>query len=313
MRFHYALPLLLAVLAASTITCDSDPPKRFINTPISFVAPASIDDGADEESLTAILATHDLATGHHRFAFALIEAAGLVQLPIAQVRSYYYPDGHTQKATRQGPFEEKVARFHEFPLGKRGIYVVDLNFIRSGDWSARISIPKADGSEASTEIFFPVPDQTLSPDRGDRPPSSNSRTINDVASITELTTGTHHDPGLYDLSIAEGLNSDTPLVVVFASPAFCTNAICGPQVEMVSKLRKKYGDLVNFIHVDLYQNPHEIQGDLDRAIATPILEEWRLKSQEWTFVIDRQGVVRGRFENFAPLVELERSIRSVIE
>lgn len=313
MRFHYALPPLLAVLAVNTIACNSESLKQSIRTPVTTVAPAFIDDGTDTKSLKTILATHDLATGNQRFAFVLIEDDGLVQLPIARIRSYYYPDGHTRRDTRQGPVEELPARFHKFPLGKRGIYVVNLNFIHSGDWSTRISIPTADGNEISTEILFPVPDRTLSPDIGDRPPGSNSRTINDVSSIAELTSGAHHDPGLYRLSIAEGLNSDTPLVVVFASPAFCTNAICGPQVEVVSKLRKKYGDLVNFIHVDLYQNPHEIQGDLDRAILTPILEEWRLKSQEWTFVIDQQGIVRGRFEHFAPLVELEKSIRSVIE
>ena len=48
------------------------------------------------------------------------------------------------------------------------------------------------------------------------------------------------------------------MVVVFASPAFCVNAVCGPQVEVLSELQEVYGDRASFVHVDLYENPEEI-------------------------------------------------------
>ena len=73
---------------------------------------------------------------------------------------------------------------------------------------------------------------------------------------------------------------------------------------MLSNLSATYGDAADFVHVDLFTNPKEIQGDLTRAKKTPLLEEWGLVSQEWTFVMDRDGVVVGRFENFVPQLEL---------
>ena len=101
-------------------------------------------------------------------------------------------------------------------------------------------------------------------------------------------------------------------MVVFASPAFCTNAVCGPQVEIASELRETYGEQFDFIHVDLYTNPHEIQGDLSKAQLTPLLDEWGLVSQEWTFIVGSDGVVTHRFENFAPKPELIEALDSVI-
>ena len=270
-------------------------------------------DTADLSGLITILATPDIAVGTHRFAFVLTDKKGLIRLPVAAVASYRYPDGHQSRDTRQGPVQQARARFTEFPLGTRGIYVVDFEFDRSGEWGVEVSVPTPEGSSASTEILFSVPDRTRSPSPGERPPASQSRTLADVASIEELATGTHHDPELYRLSIADALAAGRPMVVVFASPAFCTNAVCGPQVEVESELREQYGDRVNFIHVDLYENPLEIQGDLDRGILTPILEEWGLTSQEWTFVMDGDGIVRDRFENFVPAAELERSIQSVLD
>ena len=109
------------------------------------------------------------------------------------------------------------------------------------------------------------------------------------------------------MTIAEAVESGLPTVVVFASPAFCTNAVCGPQIEVLQQLKDKYKGQANFIHVDFYENPHEIQGDLERAVISSVVREWRLPSIEWTFVIDRQGTITARFEAFATLNEVERA------
>ena len=105
---------------------------------------------------------------------------------------------------------------------------------------------------------------------------------------------------------------DRPLLVVFASPAFCTNAVCGPQVEIASELREVYGNEVDFMRVDLYSNPQEIQGDLSIAKLTPLLREWGLSPQEWTFIVDSDGIVTHRFENFAPKPELIEALDQTI-
>ena len=98
------------------------------------------------------------------------------------------------------------------------------------------------------------------------------------------------------LTIAEAVDSGLPTVIVMASPAFCTNAVCGPQVEVLQELKDEFEGKANFVHVDYYDNPEEIQGDLTRAVVSPVAKQWGLPSTEWSFVIDRDGIVSGRFE-----------------
>ena len=158
-------------------------------------------------------------------------------------------------------------------------------------------------------------ERTRAPAVGEPAPASANRTLRDAASVAELSTGAEPDPELYRLTIAEALAAEgRPLVVVFASPGFCTNALCGPQAEVASVLRERHGDRADFIHVDLFENPHEVRtGGLDAAIETPLLEEWGLETDEWTFVIDGGGIVAARFEAFAPEAELEAALLAVLE
>ena len=51
----------------------------------------------------------------------------------------------------------------------------------------------------------------------------------------------------------------------------------------------------------------------EEPIETPILEEWGLHTDEWTFVVNADGVVVARFEAFAPLAEVEAALAAVLE
>ena len=264
------------------------------------------------DDIGAELATPDLGVGDRRWAVVLFDDLGTIKFPVLLAGSYYYPEGFEGGAPREGPIQEVRARYHAFPLGTRGIYVTQLEFDRVGDWSVEASVPSPDGVPRIVEVRFPVAEHTESVDIGQRPPASMNRTVADVESISELTTGSQHDPELYSRTVAEALDEDRPFVVVFASPAFCTNAVCGPQVEVATNLREKYGDQASFIHVDLYENPHEIKGDLSLARVSPLLEEWGLVSQEWTFVMAADGTVAARFENFVPEAELDETLQAIL-
>jgi hypothetical protein len=97
-----------------------------------------------------------------------------------------------------------------------------------------------------------------------------------------------------------------------ASPAFCTNAVCGPQVDVLSELKDNYKGKAHFIHVDFFDNPAEIQGDLIRARVSPTVLEWNLPSAEWSFVVNADGTIHRRFEGFAPIDELEDALLEVL-
>ena len=267
----------------------------------------------DNEDINLILATPDLALGTRRFAMVLTDKSGIVAFPVIQVQSFHYPDGESELENRQGPVESVRARYHPFPYGTRGIHVTELTFDQVGIWGVEASIPRPDGTVETIEVITKIHEHTMSVDLGEVPPFSESRTLDDVSHVSELTTGSSRYGDLYQISVADALQNAKPTVIVFASPAFCTNAVCGPQVEVLSMLSSAYPDKADYIHIDLFTNPQEIQGDLSRAEPSPLLAEWGLVSQEWTFVMDHEGKVVGRFENFVTQNELEPLLASLVD
>ena len=260
------------------------------------------------DGLQAIFATPDLAVGEQRVAVVLISEDGLVRSPLASMTAFHYPDAAAPP--RRG--ESAAAVFRPFPLGTRGLYSARFSFDQPGDWGLEISVLDENANPLKAELRFHVPENNIAPAIGDQAPPSDSKTIH-TAPIEKLTTGTLRDTDLYQISIADAVKSGKPTVIVMASPAFCTNAVCGPQVDVLSELKNKHAARANFIHVDYYENPDEIQGDLTRARKSSVAEEWRLPSSEWSFIIDAQGVIHQRFEAFAPLDELEQSLLEILD
>lgn len=259
------------------------------------------------DGLQAIFATPDLSSGEQRIAVVLTSQKGLVRSPIATMTSFYYAEGAAEGEKR----DTAVALFRPFPLGTRGLYSAQMDFDAPGQWRLEIAVLDDNASTLKTDLRFEVAEQTAAPAIGAAAIASDSKTINDT-SIEELTTGSMHDPELYQLTIADAVESGIPTVIVMASPAFCTNAVCGPQVDVLRDLKNMYEGQANFIHVDFYDNPTEIQGDLTRAKVSPTVIEWNLPSTEWSFVVDSQGIIQQRFEGFAPLDELEDALLDVL-
>lgn len=263
---------------------------------------------ASADGLQAILATSDLGVGEQRVGFVLTAPDGLVRAPAVSVSSFFIRGDGSETEQRQST----LAVFRPWPLGTRGLYTTRLTFDRPGRWGMDLGVLNSNGPRQEVQLFFEVKEDSSTPMAGAPALRSRSKTIVDVERISQLTTGSLHDPELYQLTIAEAVESGLPSVVVMASPAFCTNAVCGPQVEVLQELKNEYKGRANFIHVDLYDNPEEIQGDLDRARLSPTVLEWGLPSFEWTFVIDREGLVSARFEAFATLEELEQALLRVL-
>ena len=111
--------------------------------------------------------------------------------------------------------------------------------------------------------------------------------------------------------LSPSTTSVSPPLVVFSTPAYCQTATCGPQLDVIKQVKVEYADTMNFIHVEVYDNPHEIEGDLTNAVISPTVEEWGLPSEPWTFVIDSNGVIRAKFEAFTTREELDEALALV--
>ena len=261
---------------------------------------------AEPLDLTVIMATTVLEVGEQRVAFLLTTPTGLVKGDTSvSITPVYLPDDSAG--------ESVATRFHQWPYGVRGAFAAEVDFDRPGQWRLDITAKGPDGGHAMQEIEI-LEDSSV-PFIGSVGPLSENKTLGSEGAVELITTDYSPDLSLYEVTIREAVESPLPAVVVFASPAFCTTATCGPQVDAVSELRESYAGQAHFIHVEIYDNPDEIQGDLDRAEIAPTVDEWGLTSiphwfnESWTFVLDADGRIQDRFEGFATVVELEESLQ----
>ena len=314
--------VLAIFLSACSATIPSENPDKSEGVvSLGDAEPAVVEAGASRfnevplikgpvsaDGLHLIFGTPDLGLGTQRVAVVAVSEKGLVRSPIATLSSFYYPTEDSEGELKQ----TTLGIYRGFPLNTRGMYTADLEFDRPGRWGLEISVLDENARTLKASIKFDVAESTTAPSAGEPAIRSVNKTLGDGSVLADLTTGSLQDPDLYRITIAEAVDSGLPTVVVMASPAFCTNAVCGPQVDVLQELKDKYSGQANFIHVDLYDNPTGIQGDLSQAVISPTVIEWDLPSTEWSFVIDSQGIVSARFESFATFEELEEALLALL-
>ena len=305
---------LLGLASVLLMACSSLTEDAFSDSPVveSNKSPMPVESGA--ASLTTILATKDLRVGTQRVSFLLTTPSALIKSPTASVTTRRR-DGVGNPV---GPVvETKEAEFHLWPYGIRGAYSTELTFDQPGQWQLEVSV--LDGESAvSGRLDVDIAEKSRVPDVGSLPPLSRTKILGDGGDVQLLTTDFTPDPDLYQVSIAEAASRGQPVVIVFATPAFCTSPTCGPQVDTVSELKDSHQGEASFIHVEIYDNPDEIQGDLSRARLSEAVAEWKLDqlpdwfNESWTFVLNSEGQIHQRFEGFVTLEELEETLQQVL-
>ena len=196
-----------------------------------------------DDGIQIILGTPDVAVGTHRMAFVLqseqrpgprtVHDRGVATLVL-----------RVMQQGRKG--ETAQAMFRPWPYEIRGSYTTQLTFDAAGKWQIDVTVMDESGHSRSAQLSFQVDEVTKAPDVGVEAVPSENKTLADVEEIGELTTGSLRDRDLYRTTIADAIGSGMPTVIVMASPAFCINAVCGPQVEVLQQLKDKYEGRANF-------------------------------------------------------------------
>ncbi|MGZ6572454.1 MAG: hypothetical protein ACXVHJ_15500 [Solirubrobacteraceae bacterium] len=81
--------------------------------------------------------------------------------------------------------------------------------------------------------------------------------------------------------------------------------VCGPTVDIVEQAKSSAPKNIAFIHQEIYSN-----NQVNKSLC-PQLAAWRLRTEPWTFVIDRHGAISTRFEGGFSVGELQRAIANV--
>lgn len=304
--------LLISACASSQPTPTLEPPPSptaqstpTLEPPLSSTAqPTPTPPGPP----TVQVISTDLSLGPNRLAFAVLRDGNTVSLPEVTVASVFPAEGSSGTVRQTAS-----ARFRKWPFGDIGVYTTQLDFDQAGTWGLVVDVPRSSGPSERALVELSIKERSDTPAMGSQAPLSKNKTAGDVNSLEELTTARTPDPDLYQMTIAQAISTGKPLVVTFSTPAFCTTATCGPQVEELSALKDLYAGRANFIHVEIFDNPHKIQGDLSAAKTVAAAEEWGLPTEPWTFIVDQRGRVAAKFEAFTTGSEIEEALVRLLQ
>ncbi len=250
---------------------------------------------------TAVLASSfqagTVGTGPQRVLVALIADDGsLLNSADLAVTAEFVTDGVT-KGSVPTYFVETVPGF-------RGLYAARFAFDQAGTWQL---VLHPEGMPPTPPSPFVVVDDVTVPEVGEPAPPSESPTAEEFP-LGEISSDPNPDPRFYELSLADALADGRPTVAVFATPAFCQTATCGPVLDIAKQVARTHPD-VDFVHIEVYRDLEKAaQGEL---VPAPAILEWNFPSEPWVYVMDADGVVRDRFEGSVSPDELEEAIAAV--
>ena len=153
-----------------------------------------------------------------------------------------------------------------------------------------------------------VRERRAAPPVGLAAPATASRTLLDEPDLRRLTSDPAPEPGLYQLSIDDALANGRPLLLVFATPAFCHSRTCAPTLDVVKAVWRDHAGEVDAIHVEVFENPHEPSA-LEESAA---FLAWDLPSEPWVFVIDARGVIVAAYEGSVTDRELRGDVEALL-
>jgi hypothetical protein len=300
MRRSIALAAIAALVAGCGGTVAPSP------TPVA-VAPSPSSAGPE---ILPILVSSEFSAGPNRFLFTLTDRANqLIADPDVSVALSFYD---SDVAPEVVAFETD-SRFMWAVEGVSGLYVADVTFPSDGRWGTRFTATLPDGKVKTVRADYDVLATSHTPAIGAPAPSVETPTARTAAELAGVTTDTDPEPRFYTTSIADALEAGEPFVAVFATPAFCQTATCGPTLETVKAVAARY-PAMTFINVEPYvmamQGP-SLQPVLDangRLQPAPWTTAWDLLTEPFIAVVDGKGLVRAKFEGTIAAEELETAI-----
>ncbi|HEU5088017.1 MAG TPA: thioredoxin family protein [Roseiflexaceae bacterium] len=283
--------------------------------------------GTGGGNITPVFAFTEALVGTNRIAIGLLRDGSPINDPQAQVHLRFFDLTGSDAATT----DEKDATYYGQGL-PAGIYVAYTNFAKPGTYGVEISVKTAGQTEASSARYqLDVKSESAAPQVGQPAISTKTLTVNDVPDVSHLSSGPSPDPALYQVSLDQALTSGKPIALLFATPNFCRTATCGPSVQVLSQLQKKYGDRMVFIHTEVYKYPFgdsfkqqtEALAAAETAGRAPTADElhagmsdamvaWGLPSEPWLFLIDGKGVIAARYEGGITSEEIGPAIDALL-
>jgi len=311
-------PVLSALLAFLLVAaaCTGGAPQQSPSPSVSGFPGWPPLAAADSFELVPVPISSDLAVGPNRFLLNLIDRQNRPQAAPDRAATLNFYDLARDPAQ---PVTSAAGTYMTTIPQLPGLYRAQVEFATAGDWGLEVITSEPDGSQRTGRMVFPVRPAPSTPALGADAPASATPTATSAAEIGRISTDRQPDPDFYTTSVDEALDQNRPFLLVFATPAFCTTATCGPTLDIVKSVAADYKERVTFIHVEPYEldlADGVLQPRFDQAnrpIPVESVREWGLRTEPYIFVVDAAGKVRAKLEGVASVDEIEAALAAVAQ
>ena len=257
---------------------------------------------APGDDVAVVPGTESYEPGEVRVSFLVVDAEGQpVTLPTAHV--------WVADALDRVPFLETEAKIERIgvPGGAEAdtthFYVARFRLPHVGNYWF-LAEPEGGATKVQALGNVVVVKDDPAPDVGDPAlPSATPTLASTGGDLSALTTRAPPDMTLLRYSIAGSLRARVPFVVTFATPKFCSSRTCGPVVDVLEEVAKRFdGKAIRFIHVEVYEGNDPANG------YNRWMKEWNLPTEPWTFLVNANGIIVARFEGSVSVEELEAAV-----
>jgi hypothetical protein len=290
------IAVAMALMAAA---CGGAPPTAPASPEGSIGALKS---GAVELSL--LQAQSALTTGGALFTFGLVSSEG----DLASGGSPQVWVARDEASPALGPFG---ATYHEFstefeesaPRGAPGFYAAEVDVPSPGNWA--VAAVAHDGNQRAVATGFMTVVTESVAQVGTRALAVETPVGETEAERRLICTREPPDPMHY-ISLDAALDNGKATVVNFGTPLLCESRMCGPVVDELLLVFNEIGpERANFIHVEVYP-------ERDQRKPAPQFLAWGFRSEPWTVVIDRDGIIRAAFEGPVSAAQIQEALEPLL-
>jgi hypothetical protein len=256
------------------------------------------------------LATSHYVPGTDRLAFGLLD--GNNTFVYAPTAVYLAP---TPGDPAQGPFLAPADSLVTEPVFRSKQAVLEGDAIAS-IYSSEIRLPGPGRyailalTQAGNELFGATSQISVSandpiPAVGERAPAVETDTLEDSGGDVSAIDTREPPSDMHEESFDDVLGQ-RPVALLFATPALCQSRVCGPVTDIAVQLKEEYGDEVEFIHQEVYED-----NDVNKGLRQP-LREFNLPTEPWLFTVDADGKVAARLEGSFGVNEFEQAVQAAL-
>jgi hypothetical protein len=257
-----------------------------------------------------------MSPGRNRFAFVVVDSrsrateGGTPQVWIARdpneralgpFPATWYPFTAYSRTGDRSP---------ESPLP--GSFATEIDVPGPGNWTVAVTVQAGSRRLAGTGIL-PIASTPVVAGLGTKAISTATPVATATAAIEAVCSRTPIDH-MHSISLDQALENGKPTVTCFSTPLLCMSRLCGPVTDELIVVFEKYGpDRANFIHVEEFlPGPSHMPPPATLENRSPAFKAWKLESEPWVFVMDRNGVIR--FRSLGPVTapEIEAAVRPLL-